>query len=277
MLQRAIPLKLLERLFNFQGKIMQFLSLVISFLCIGSHLFAEKVGLLIVATGKYDSFVDPLIQSARRHFCTNHEVTYYVFTDGVIPEADDIVKIYQKRLGWPYDTLMRNSIYYENRESFASEDYLFALDADMLFVDTVGDEIFGERVATIHSCYANTKAKFPYETNRKSWAYVPNKQGKHYFAGGFFGGSQKGFVHIIQETTRRILEDLNNSIVAIWHDESQWNRYCIDYAPSVILNPSYCYADLAEMNYPKKVVESFNKKFPKKLVALTKNHKEYRE
>ena len=256
---------------------MKFLSLVISLLCVGSHLFAEKVGLLIVATGKYDSFVDPLIKSARRHFCTNHEVTYYVFTDGVISEADDVVKIYQKRLGWPYDTLMRNSIYYENRDAFASEDYLFALDADMLFVDTVGEEIFGERVATMHPGYATTGAKFPYETNRRSRAYVSGATGKNYFAGGFFGGSQKGFVHIVQETTARVLEDLSNGIVAVWHDESQWNRYCIDYTPSVILNPSYCYASLAEMGYPKKTVESFDKKFPKKLVALTKNHKEYRE
>lgn len=257
---------------------MKFLSVLISFFLISSNLFAEKVGLLIVATGKYDRFVDPLIRSARQHFCTNHEVTYYVFSDGNIPQADDIVQVYQKRLGWPYDTLMRNSIYHNHRDVFASEDYLFALDADMLFVDAVGAEIFGERVATMHPGYATTGAKFPFETNKKSRAYMPKKANvNHYFAGGFFGGSQAGFRHIVEETTNRVLEDLHNGVIAIWHDESQWNRYCYDYKPNVVLTPSYCYASLAEMGYPKKVCESFDRQFPRKLLALTKDHKECRE
>jgi len=256
---------------------MQFLSLVTLFLCLGGNLFAEKVGLLIVATGKYDSFIEPLLESARRYFCPGHEVTYYVFTDGVIPKADDIVEIYQKRLGWPYDTLMRNSIYHEHKDVFSDEDYLFALDADMLFVDTVGSEIFGERVATLHPGYATTGKSFPYETNPKSRAYIPKKKGSMYFAGGFFGGSQKGFAHIIRETTERVQEDLNHGIIAVWHDESQWNRYCIDYKPTVILTPSYCYADLVELGYSKKSAKIFNRMFPKKLVALTKNHNEFRK
>ena len=256
---------------------MKLLSLIVSLACIGSNLFAAKVGLLIVATGKYDTFVNPLIVSARKYFCTNHEVTYYVFTDGTIPEADDIVRVEQRRLGWPYDTLMRNSIYHNHRDSFASEDYLFALDADMLFVDHVGDEIFGERVATMHPGYATTGASFPYESNKKSTAYMPKKSARNYFAGGFFGGSQNGFRHIVEETTNRVLEDLNHGIIAVWHDETQWNKYCSDYPPNVTLNPSYCYSSLAEMGYPKEVSKSFDKQFPKKLVALTKNHKEYRD
>ena len=255
---------------------MKLLSLVATMLFVGSNLFAAKVGLLIVATGKYDCFVDPLIESARRYFCQNHEVTYYVFTDGVISEAEDVVKIYQKRLGWPYDTLMRNSIYHEHRDSFASEDYLFATDADMLFVDTVGDEIFGDRVATMHPGYATTGGSFPFETNKKSGAYMSRGSAKNYFAGGFFGGSQQGFRHIIEETTNRVLEDLSHGIVAVWHDESQWNRYCLDYKPSIVLTPSYCYASLAEMGYSKEMSDSFDQKFPRKLLALTKNHKEYR-
>ncbi len=258
---------------------MKLLALIVSLVCAGSNLFAEKVGLLIVATGKYDSFVAPLIDSARRHFCSNHEVTYYVFTDGNIPEAQDIVRVQQEKLGWPYDTLMRNSIYLDHKDLFSKEDYVFALDADMLFVDTVGEEIFGERVATLHPGYAITRKKLPYETSHKSTAYIPKKyrKGGLYFAGGFFGGSRDGFTHIIQTTTERILKDLNKGVIAIWHDESQWNRYCIDYRPTVILNPSYCYADPVEIGYSHDLAEVFKNRFPKKLLALTKNHKEYRE
>ncbi len=225
------------------------------------NLFSEKVGLLIVATGKYDTFVDPLIDSARKYFCKDHEVTYYVFTEGTITPANDVVQIFQERLGWPLDTLFRNWIYNQNREKFSDEDYVFALDADMLFVDHVGSEILGKRVATQHPGFVGKRGS--YETDPRSLACIKNNEGSQYFAGGFFGGSQKEFRKIIAETSRRILQDLSKGIIAVWHDESHWNRYCIDFPPTVILNPSYCYPESWKLNYPKK------------LLALDKNHAEF--
>lgn len=238
--------------------------LLLVFISAIGDLLAEKVGLLIMATGKYDVFVDPLIQSARKYFCPNQEVTFFVFADGNrITSADDIVRIYQQRLGWPYDTLMRNAIYYQKKDLFEEQDYLFAIDADMLFVDTVGDEILGERVATIHPGYVGRRGT--YETDPSSLACVKGDEGEYYFAGGFFGGSREEFNHITYETTRRVKDDLSRGIIAIWHDESHWNRFCIDFKPTVILSPSYCYPDNWELN------------FPRKLLCLTKNHAEFRE
>lgn len=221
-------------------------------------LYAKKIGLLIVATGKYDCFVDPLIQSARKYFCPEDEVTYYVFSDGQITTAPDVVCIYQKRLGWPYDTLLRNEIYSRHKELFKKEDYLFALDADMLFVDTVGKEILSDHVATRHPGFLNQRGS--YETKAASLACVKNNEGTVYYAGGFFGGSKERFFHIIETTTKRINQDLQNGVIAVWHDESHWNRYCIDYPPTLILDPSYCYP------------ESWHLPFPKKLLALDKAH-----
>lgn len=226
-------------------------------------LYAENIGLLIMATGKYDVFVDPLIQSARKYFCPSHKVTYFVFADGHrITPGDDIVCTFQKRLGWPFDTMMRNSIYYQNRDILSEQDYLFAIDADMLFVDTVGDEILGKRVATMHPGFVDKRGS--YETNPQSLACVHKNEGEYYFAGGFFGGTRKEFLKIVQETTRRIQMDLEQGIIAVWHDESHWNRYCIDFKPTVILSPSYCYPDNWSLNYPRK------------LLCLTKKHAEFR-
>lgn len=240
-----------------------FLLLLVFTTSIG-NLLAEKIGMLIVATGKYDQFVDPLITSARKYFCPSHEVTYFVFADGNrITDANDVVRVYEKKMGWPYDTLMRNFIYHENRDLLSDQDYLFAIDADMLFVDTVGDEILGERVATLHPGFVGWRGT--YETDPRSLAAVASDEGKHYFAGGFFGGSREEFLRIIYETSRRINDDLSRGIIAIWHDESHWNRYCIDFEPTVILSPSYCYPDNWNLNYPKK------------LLCLTKNHNECRE
>ena len=59
-------------------------------------------------------------------------------------------------------------------------------------------------------------------------------------------------------------QDFDNNIIAVWHDESHINRYFIDHKPTVVLTPSYCYPGAAYIP------------FHKRLVALDKNHSEYR-
>lgn len=239
-------------------------------LCSESQLYhlekksRQKVGLLIVATGRYDMFVAPLIASARIHFCTDCDVTYFVFTDGVISQAHDIVHIYQKRLGWPYDTLMRCKLYHDAQELLKDQDYVFACDADMLFVDTVGQEILSDRVATQHPGFVGRRGTYE-ESNRFSKAYVPTTQGEYYFAGGFHGGSREEFIKLITTITAGIEYDLQHNFIAVWHDESHLNRYFIDNPPTLILTPSYCYP------------ESWKLPYKKRLLALDKNHNEMRK
>lgn len=239
--------------------------LLLFFSLITTSLNAYNIGLCIMATGKYIMFVKPLIDSAEKHFLKNHNVTYFVFTDGEPPKYDNIVKIFQKRLGWPYDTMMRFESYYNAREIFISKkiDYLYALDADMLFVDTVGDEIIGDRVATQHPGFVGKRGS--YETNSISTAYIADNEGEQYFAGGFYGGSIKEFLKELKTNIDNIYKDLKKNYIAVWHDESHHNRYLIDNKPTVILNPSYCYP------------EKWTLPYPKKLLALDKNHAQMRE
>lgn len=232
--------------------------------CIWSQsVWGANVGLLVVATGKYISFVPKLIESAEKHFCTDHNVTYYVFTDGQMEQSENLVVIPHKRLGWPYDTMMRYHAYYNNRDYYQDEDYLFACDADMLFVSSIGDEILGERVATLHPGFVNMRGS--YENDKRSLACINEDEGEFYFAGGFYGGTVQEMMKIAKTNSEKIDDDLARGIIAVWHDESHWNRYCIDNPPTVILNPSYCYP------------ENWKIPFDKKLLALDKNHKEMRE
>lgn len=224
--------------------------------------FGDNVGLLIMATGKYIQFVDPLIRSAEKHFCKNHNVTYFIFTDAPRKSAGNIVYVYQQRLGWPYDTMMRYHAYLAHEELLRTQDYLFATDADMLFVDKVGDEILGDLVATIHPGYVGRRGT--YETDPKSLACVRDNEGEHYFAGGFYGGNTEEFLQILKVNTQNINDDLSRGIIAIWHDESHWNRYCIDHKPTVVLSPSYCYP------------EGWKLPYKPRLIALNKNHNEVR-
>jgi histo-blood group ABO system transferase len=234
--------------------------------CLASSLNAVKIGLLVMATGKYIQFVEPLLKSADEHFCTDHDVTYFVFTDQEIDFFDkvqrSIVRIEQKRLGWPYDTLMRIPIYLKHKEAYIDCDYLFALDADMLFVDAVGSEILGELVATQHPGFVGQRGT--YETRKISTACVACSEGEQYFAGGFNGGSRDTCLHMYETIAKNIEIDLNKNFIALWHDESHINRYFIDHKPAVILDPSYCYPGCRKIPYEPK------------LMALDKNHKEMR-
>ena len=225
-------------------------------------LNAAKVGLCVMATGKYVNYAEHMITSARTYFCPGHEVTFFVFTDGTLPAADDTVVIFQKRLGWPHDTLMRFAVYLQHREQLQAMDYLFACDADMLFVDTVGDEILSERVATQHPGFVHKRGT--YETKKHSQAYVGHHEGSTYFAGGFYGGSCAEFFKLLETVTQAIECDLQKNYIAVWHDESHLNRYFIDHRPTTILNPSYCYP------------ESWKLPYKKKLLALDKNHADLR-
>jgi len=248
-----------------------------------------KIGLCIMATGKYITFVRTLLDSAQHYFCPQHQRTYFIFTDAMFssgkerhdlallleaPYHGNIVIVEQKRLGWPYDTLMRFAVYHDHSFLFEDMDYVFATDADMLFVGVEGDEILSDRVATQHPGFIKNKPLWgdiaPYDRNPLSTAYIPYDSGEYYFAGGFYGGITAEFNKMSAIITRNIMTDLeHHNYIAVWHDESHLNRYFIDNKPTIMLDRSYCYPENGQQKgYPDCLP---------KLLALDKNHDEIRE
>src|SRR5688572_14784416 len=111
----------------------------------------KRIGLLLIATGRYDQFVPQLLASADKWFCKDDDVTFFLFTDSSLePGYENCRKIFIRHRPWPYPTLMRYETYINHREMLADMDYLFHCDVDMRFVDSVGIEILGERTATLH-------------------------------------------------------------------------------------------------------------------------------
>lgn len=211
-----------------------------------------KIGLLIVATGQhYFTCAKELIESAQKHFCADHDVTYFVFTDGHL-SMPGVVILEQQRMGWPYDSMMRFHTYYKYREHFADYDYLFACDADMRFVAAVGDEILGERVATIHP-----QVRFRqgiYEDNPFSTACVGRNQTSHYCAGAFYGGTKDEFIKLIYTAQENINIDLARGYIARVNDESHLNKYFTIHKPTVLLGPEYCHFESWHSPYKPKLV-----------------------
>lgn len=223
----------------------------------------KNIGICVMATGRYDSFIEPLVESARQNFCTDHNVTFFVFTDGTIPQAKDIVRIQQSRLGWPYDTMLRPEVYFKNRTTLQDMDYLFSMDADMRITGKVGKRILSDLVGTQHPGFYSKRGT--YETNPNSVAYVEKNEGEFYFAGGFWGGTAKNFLQACKQISKNIRTDMDNGIMPLWHDESHLNRYFIDNPPTRVLTPAYCY-------WEGKVLP-----FKQRIVALNKDHSQYRK
>jgi histo-blood group ABO system transferase len=223
-----------------------------------------KVGLLIIATNKYIQFLQPLIESADKFFIPGN-VTYFIFTnkDVELLSNRNIIKIDVEHKEWPWMTLGRYKIFSDNSDVLSEMDYLFYCDADMRFVDFIGDEILSDRVATQHPGYFGRRGT-P-ETRPESLACIYSHEEMQYFAGGFNGGTSQEYLKMAKHISYNIDIDYSGGVIAVWHDESHINRYFIDNQPTKILDPSYC----CNENW-------INCSFGRRLLALIKNHNEIR-
>lgn len=228
-----------------------------------------RIGLLLIATGKYDVFVQPLIDSVDKYFFRNDHIVIYLFTD-----KPDIKLIHYNRIhlvilpiehkSFPYSTLYRYKYFTQYADRIDTE-YLFYSDVDMRFVGEVGREILPEKVsivATIHPGFY--KGGGSWCTDENSNAFTPPEGRRKYYAGGFNGGKTEGFLSMAKILSELIDEDEKKGVMAEWHDESFFNMWLWIHKCKE-LSPSYCYP------------ESWKLPFPKRLLALDKDHKAIRE
>ena len=182
---------------------------------------------------------------------------------------------------WPAPTLMRYHLMLQQEEILKEYDYVFYCDIDMQFVNTVGDEVIPQNgiTAALHPMYAFKKEYWPpYEPNEKSTAFIKrpgmiiNDNGQQrfmpqYYAGGFQGGKADKFIEMMKAVKRMIDTDQVNNYVAIWNDESYWNRYLSENPPEKVLSPAYIYPDSLIDEY---YVKIWGVKYQPRLVTLTK-------
>jgi histo-blood group ABO system transferase len=112
-----------------------------------------------------------------------------------------------------------------------------------------------------------------YDRNPKSLAYVPQgEEGEYYYAGGFNGGKTDKFLEMAEIIADRVNKDLDNKVIAKWHDESHLNRYLIDNPATLTLSPNYCFD---EQFLDKRVMLSEGVPYPfqePKIIALKKDY-----
>lgn len=232
-----------------------------------------KICILNIATNKYIQFVEQLLNSVEENFLNGHEISALVFTNHEVEEISENVKISQiEHEPWPIPTLKRYHYFVKEKEYISQFDYCFYMDVDMRIEDKVGDEVLGDLVATQHpGFWFKTPNQFSYERREQSTAYVPYNEGRMYYAGGFNGGKPEHFLKMSQTIVENVEKDFRNNMIALWHDESHMNRYLIDTPPTLELTPSYCYPEAVRFN-----PTGWNVPFDPKIVALEKNHNEFR-
>lgn len=199
----------------------------------------SSIGILLISTWKYNKFIDPIISDIKKYLFPNNTKKIYLHTDSnERHDAEKILNIEHKP--WPMVTLSR----FETFSNFSHEydtDYLFYLDVDSKIISAVDDDILSDFTVVKHHWFIGSKGT-P-ETNKKSLAYIDPLKPTIYIAGGFFGGTKKRFISVSQELSNNINIDLNNNIIALWHDESHLNRYYSDNQDTIkVISSEYMYS-----------------------------------
>jgi hypothetical protein len=203
-----------------------------------------KIGILLICTGKYIMFFEDLYKSCETFFMPNTEKTYYVFTDGDIGNHKNVIRIEQPFIGFPFDTLMRYEMFYKNKSILEKQDYLYFLNANMLCVDYINEEILPKKenshLAAVHHPGYKDKPinEYSYERNPNSNFYIPYDNGEFYYQGNFNGGKSFEFLEMSEKLSKLINEDVSNGIIPVWWDESAMNWYLLDKNP-LRISPQY--------------------------------------
>lgn len=236
-----------------------------------------KIGLLIVATGKYIKFFQPLYDSIMNHFLNGHEKTFYIFTDHKelsFPKNCVITEIQWGK--FPENTLYRYHYFLKQKQHILeNQDYIYYMDVDSLLVNNVGDEIIPSNGKTLLGCIhpGFFKTKNPYgtpESNMMSTAYVPYIMKQYYICGGFNGGKSSEFLEMAEKIKENVENDKNNNIIAVWHDESHLNNYyAYNFHKFHLVNPEYTFPESWGQR------SNLHGLVPR-ILALDKNHSEMR-
>lgn len=222
-----------------------------------------KIGILYICTGKYSVFWKEFYESVESLFLPNYTKEYFVFTDAAALEyeqKENVHKLYQEKQDWPFPTLLRFHMFMRVEEQLKSMDYVFFFNANMKIVseitaaDILPDPVKEQGLTVVlHSGYYKAQShKFPYERKqKKSLAYLEN--GQHYFQGALNGGTSEAYLKMIRQLKENVQTDLDNNIIAEWHDESHLNKYMADKNPK-ILSPAYAYSEGKKFEFEPKVL-----------------------
>ena len=223
-----------------------------------------RVALLYICTGRYTVFWPDFYRTFARNFLPGCDKTFFVFTDAPAVEGErnpDVRRLYQEAYPWPYSTLKRFSIFLTQETVLSKMDYLFFFNANLTCTQIITEEEFlprparGENLLLVQQpgFWDKKPPFFSYDRNPQSTAYIPYNCGRAYVSGGLNGGTAPAFLALCHELERRTELDLSRGVIALWHDESQLNRYIAERQDYRLLTPAYWYPEGWNLPFPAKI------------------------
>ena len=224
----------------------------------------SNLGILLIATGEYSKLVQKCIESIETQDHPYNEIDLHIFTNDLNLELQTKLKFhihewYETK--WPYPTLLRYSAILKATNYLQYYTHLLYLDVDMKVVAPLPIVNNENLLAVEHPGFVK-KSNKPFEIRKQSTAFYQEQPGSIYVCGGVQGGTTQLYLTAISEMCKSIEIDLQNELIAKWHDESHWNKYVNQHIDkTIIFGREYC--------WPEQWVTSKN---PGKIIALKKNH-----
>ena len=214
-----------------------------------------NIGILYISTGPYAMFFRNFYDSVKKNFLPSDEKTFYVWTDSEDPyfNQPDVVKTYQKHLGWPRGTMNRFHQFLALEDQINKHDFLFFFNANIVCNRPVNrEEVLPTEkddwlCAVLHLAFSDGR-RGTFESNPDSTAYVPLDSHPPYFQGCLSGGRTPEYISMFKTCRDNIDADDKKGISAIWFDESHSNKY-FSTRNVKRLHPGYAHPEVAWAAY----------------------------
>jgi len=191
----------------------------------------KTINVLVLASGeRHSAFAKKMIASVEKYFCVGISKKFIIFTDNpklfIGFNQSTIVKI--DYLPKPLITLMRFHYFLRVKDLIGDNDLVYYIDSDMEIVKNINikeikpDEE-NQYVVVQHPWAVSEENQWILCQNKESTAFVQNV--KTYYQGCFYGAQKKDFYNLVEECNYNINKDLDNRLIAVWHDESHLNKY----------------------------------------------------
>ena len=230
------------------------------------QLTDHAISIFVIATKSYLDYALTLIDSARKWHVGESRVQFILLTD----RNTDLLRVATTSsfftfdsfqipsYGWPEATLLRFHLMWEHWSHVAGSIVVY-LDADTKIVAPLNFQDLSQFcnhplsngiTPVLHPGYYKRspalnlifRTRFgPWETNRKSTAYISNNHREHYVCGGVFWGLRDAFHQLCVEIKSQIDKDSGNNVIAKWHDESHLNKWLTTH-PTMLATPEWAYA-----------------------------------
>ena len=225
-----------------------------------------KVSIFVIATKSYFDYALTLVESITKSYDGKSHVQFILLTDRdtsklTITKTSSFFTFDSFQIpsyGWPEATLLRFHLMWEHWSHVAGSIVMY-LDADTKIVAPLNFQDLSQFcnhplsngiTPVLHPGYYKRspalnlifRTRFgPWETNRKSTAYISSNHREHYVCGGVFWGLRDAFRKLCTEIISQIDVDLENKIVAKCHDESHLNKWLTTH-PTMLATPEWAYA-----------------------------------